>query len=285
MSALSLAYVGLGVTEVPAWARFATEVLQLEEGTADPHGARMLRLDRRSWRIGVHQDERNDLIYVGFEVPDVSEAQRIAYVLAADGAVARTMSREMTASRRVRGGFMFEDPDGLAVEVVYGHEDGSASKLARESVFVTGSQGLGHVVISTSDAARSIQFYGKLGFSISDYIDMEVPEAGRVRLVFLHCNERHHSLALLPLPTPKRLNHLMLEVRTVDSVLTAYYRAQKLGVPIVRHVGRHTNDQMLSFYARTPAGFDVECGCGGIPVGSDWQVKEYDAISLWGHEP
>lgn len=282
MPALSLAYVGLGVTEVAAWARLAIDVLQLEEDPADPHGARMLRLDQRSWRIGVHPDERNDLIYVGFEAPDVTAAQRIADVFAAAGSVVRTMSREMTASRRVQGGFMFEDPDGLDIEVVFGHEDGSPLK---ESVFVTGTQGLGHVVISTSDVARSVEFYGKLGFSISDYIDIDVQEAGRVRLVFLHCNERHHSLALLPLPTPKRLNHLMLEVRTVDSVLAAYYRAQKSRVPIVRHIGRHTNDKMLSFYARTPAGFDVEYGCDGIPIGADWQVQEYDAISLWGHDP
>jgi biphenyl-2,3-diol 1,2-dioxygenase len=107
----------------------------------------------------------------------------------------------------------------------------------------------------------------------------------KVRLVFLHCNARHHTLALLPLPLPIRLNHLMFEVNSVDSVLAAYYRAQKAGVPIVRHMGRHTNDQALSFYSRTPAGFDVELGCEARPVGPDWKVGEYDAISIWGHDP
>ncbi len=57
-------------------------------------------------------------------------------------------------------------------------------------------------------------------------------------------------------------------------------------MPIVRHMGRHTNDQMLSFYVKTPAGFDVEFGCEGVHVCPDnWKVRTYDSISLWGHEP
>ena len=34
-------------------------------------------------------------------------------------------------------------------------------------------------------------------------------------------------------------------------------------------LGRHMNDQMLSFYMRTPGGFDVEFGCEGLEVDDD----------------
>jgi hypothetical protein len=76
----------------------------------------------------------------------------------------------------------------------------------------------------------------------------------------------------------------MFETVAVDSVLEAYYRVQREKHPIVRHMGRHTNDHMLSFYVRTPAGFDVEYGCDPLRIGNGWKVKTYDAISVWGHE-
>jgi hypothetical protein len=43
---------------------------------------------------------------------------------------------------------------------------------------------------------------------------------------------------------------------------------------------------MFSFYMMTPAGFQVEIGCGALEVGDDWnENRAYDSISLWGHQP
>ena len=52
-------------------------------------------------------------------------------------------------------------------------------------------------------------------------------------------------------------------------------------------LGRHPNDQMTSFYARTPSGFEIEFGAGGrrIDMDSEWPVGHYDAMSIWGHKP
>ena len=44
------------------------------------------------------------------------------------------------------------------------------------------------------------------------------------------------------------------------------------------------NDQMLSFYVRSPGGFDVEYGCDGLQVDdSAWVARESTAVSAWGH--
>jgi biphenyl-2,3-diol 1,2-dioxygenase len=196
------------------------------------------------------------------------------------------MTSAETAARKVAGGIVVKDPDGLDIEIVHGLQKApGAFKSPQNANFLTGDQGFGHMVISVSDVDRSLAFYGKLGFKISDYIDMQVAADMTVRLVFLHCNARHHTLAFLPVPTPVRLNHIMFEARTIDSVLESYYRAQAKHVPIVRHMGRHTNDYMLSFYSKTPAGFDVEFGCDGRPIGADWNIGVYNAISIWGHNP
>jgi biphenyl-2,3-diol 1,2-dioxygenase len=286
MAISNLAYVGLGVSDVSSWAAFARDILGFATAGTRRDGEESLRFDGKPWRISLSESADNDISYVGFEAADAEAVARLADCFGEQGIATRPMSSAEANVREAGGGIVLSDPDGLRIEVVYGFTDCPIpfrSPVGAE--FVTGNQGLGHLVVSAPDIERSLKFYRMLGFEITDYIETSLGPGVFVRLVFLHCNARHHTLALLPLPTPKRLNHLMFETKTVDSVLQAYYRAKSAGLPIVRHIGRHTNDRMLSFYAKTPAGFDVEYGCDGVQVGSNWPVKTYDAISLWGHEP
>ena len=73
----------------------------------------------------------------------------------------------------------------------------------------------------------------------------------------------------------------------MDEVGLAFDRAVKAGVPIMQTIGRHPNDRMLSFYAKTPSGFQFEFGWGGREVDdATWQEGSvYDRISDWGHHP
>ena len=285
MPVSSLAYLGFEVADVAAWTAFATDVLGLAATEDPPPGGARFRTDDQAWRLTVHPGPADDLIYAGFEMPDARSIEELRGALEARGCVVSALTSSEAESRGVAGGAVTKDPDGLKVELVYGGRRAARRFDSPHQVtFVTGAQGLGHVVLATPNVERALQFYSLLGFEVSDYIKADLGPGMTVNLVFLHCNTRHHTLAFLPVPMPKRLNHLMLEVTSVDMVLTAYYRALARGVPIIRHMGRHTNDHMLSFYARTPAGFDVEYGFGGRQVGPQWTVVQYSAISLWGHQ-
>jgi hypothetical protein len=49
-------------------------------------------------------------------------------------------------------------------------------------------------------------------------------------------------------------------------------------------LGRHTNDHVVSFSSRSPSGFDVEFGCGGVLVDeATWTVTQVTKPSFWGH--
>ena len=82
------------------------------------------------------------------------------------------------------------------------------------------------------------------------------------------------------------MHHLMVEMFSLDDVGQSYDVAlsepDRVGVTL----GRHTNDLMTSFYARTPSSFMVECGWGGRAIDpATWQPSELrDGPSLWGHE-
>ena len=284
----SLGYLGLRVKDPGAWNAFATGVLGLMP--AEPAGeARRFRLDDLAWRIAVERGDADDLAYLGFEVAGPGDLGAVRTRLADAGVAVGDGDPELIAKRGVLGLISCLDPDGLVVEVFYGptlRTEAPFASPAGVAAFVTGDQGLGHVVLSTKDMAAARRFYQDLlGFRLSDTIRMRATPQLSFDMEFFHCNPRHHTLALIPAPMPRRLHHFMLQVPTLDAVGFALERAEAAGAPITSSLGRHTNDRMVSFYARTPGGFEVEYGFGALEVDdATWRVGRHDKPSSWGHK-
>jgi 2,3-dihydroxybiphenyl 1,2-dioxygenase len=284
----SLGYLGLKVKDPDAWRAFATGVLGLMPGEA-VGGAPRFRLDEQAWRIAVTPGEADDVDYLGFEVAGAAELGAVTRRLAKGGVSVSEGDPALLAERGVLGLAACQDPDGLRVELYYGATLRTETPFvspAGVAGFVTGEQGLGHVVISTRDIVAARHFYQDLlGFRLSDTIRMRKRGDASFEMEFYHCNPRHHTLALMPIGAPRRLHHFMLQVAALDGVGFALERAQAAGTPITATLGRHTNDRMVSFYARTPAGFEVEFGFGAIEVDdASWRVTRHDRPSSWGHK-
>jgi 3,4-dihydroxy-9,10-secoandrosta-1,3,5(10)-triene-9,17-dione 4,5-dioxygenase len=158
--------------------------------------------------------------------------------------------------------------------------------------FVTGDMGLGHVVLPVPPGSTAaFDFYTEvLGFRLRDSMRMPAeffggePGDPPVWFRFLGCNARHHSLALAPVPAEAGLVHLMVETASLDDVGLALDRCARRGATVSGTLGRHANDLMVSFYVRTPGGFDIEYGTDGRQVDdASWITRETTAVSLWGH--
>ncbi len=288
MSIGSLGYLGFQVKNPAAWASFATGVLGLMP--AEPAGeARRFRLDDVAWRIAVEPGASDDIAYLGFEVAGPAELKDIRSRIADAGVAVGDGNPQLIAERGVLDLITCHDPDGLAVEIFYGptlRTETPFASPASVTAFVTGDQGLGHVVLSTRDMAASRRFYQDvLGFRLSDIIRIQAGRQFSFDMEFFHCNPRHHTLALMPVKSPRRLHHFMIQVPTLDAVGFALERATAAATPITASLGRHTNDRMVSFYSRTPAGFEVEFGHGAIEVDdATWRVGRHDKPSSWGHK-
>jgi 3,4-dihydroxy-9,10-secoandrosta-1,3,5(10)-triene-9,17-dione 4,5-dioxygenase len=86
------------------------------------------------------------------------------------------------------------------------------------------------------------------------------------------------------MPAEAGIVHLMIEAAALDDVGRALDRCQRRKAPVSASLGRHANDLMVSFYVRTPAGFDIEYGTDGRLVDdATWVSRETTAVSLWGH--
>ncbi len=288
MSIRALGYIGLGVSDLERWERFATHILGLVVEPHAPGDTLFCRVDERHHRIAVHPDGRDDLLYAGWEVADATELAGVAERLRVAGIPHSVAEPQLLRDRRVSGLVQCSDPDGIATEIFWGplvEERAPFVSPRALSGFVTGDGGLGHIVLTVADADASMHFYRDvLGLRISDFIEFERLPGTLVNMAFLHCNSRHHSLAFMQLQAPKRLSHLMLEAREIDDVGRTYSLCEAEHIPITMTLGRHTNDEMLSFYMATPSGFNLEFGWGGKTVDDAvWQVERYHAVSVWGH--
>jgi 2,3-dihydroxybiphenyl 1,2-dioxygenase len=289
-SVKQLGYLGLNVKNLEEWERFATEILGLQAAGHTADGALLLRMDENHHRFILQRDDVDDLAFVGWEVTDSAALRELKSQLEAAGVEATKGSQELAQSRGVVELISFKDPSGIACEAYFGplmNFQQPFQPLRRISGFETGTMGLGHIVIRVDNSTESLNFYRDvLGMRISDFIDMKMRRGmeGNLSLTFMHCNPRHHTVAFGEIPVRKRLLHFMLQVTTVDDVCSTMYLAQDQGVPITGSLGRHTNDHMMSFYMRSPSGFEIEYGYGARTVDdATWKVQRHEAGSIWGH--
>jgi 2,3-dihydroxybiphenyl 1,2-dioxygenase len=288
MAAISrLGYLGFEVSDVAAWGRFAVDALGLLVSERRSDGSVAFRIDEQAQRIVVHPGSRDDLAYAGFEVDDDATLRGLSEKLAKAGFPTVDPGGDVARARRVKRVLRVEDPNGVPIELFHGPE--RAAEPFRSSLvpsgFVTGDEGLGHVVFAAMDPQATERFYCELlGMRLSDRIETELVPGFSLLITFLHANPRHHTVAFAAAPMPKRVHHFMLEVGAMDDVGHAYDRCLKAGIEIANTLGVHPNDRTFSFYARTPSGFDVEFGWGGRKIDdATWKVDRYDRMSVWGH--
>ncbi|TCO59919.1 VOC family protein [Actinocrispum wychmicini] len=273
----SLAYVGLTTRDLAGWESFAGEVLGLP---ADRAGDRLLlRMDERIYRFDLRQGEREELAWLGWEVASAADLAEVERSLTAAGLPVHRADDAECADRRLIGMISVRDPAGVRHEIGYGQEaDFRPLRLTRPlSGYLTGGFGMGHAVIGVKEYDETLAFLvDGLGFRISDTFGGFI--------AFLHCNPRHHSIALVHTDEPG-LRHIMLETTGLDDVGATIDVCLSRGI-VTRTLGRHTNDRAVSFYLSTPSGWEIEYGWGGIEVDSaDHSARQLvGPTSLWGHQ-
>ena len=289
----SLGYLRIESADIAAWREFGVRILGMVEGRGPEEGALYLRMDDFPARLVIVPGARERLLASGWEVAGAGELAAVGHALADAGVAVKAATPEELAARRVGEMLRFDDPAGNAIEVFCGaalEHRPAASSYGNQ--FVTGDMGMGHVVLPVAGAAdAALAFYtGVLGFRLRDSMRMPAEFVGGAPgdppawFRFLGCCPRHHSLALAPMPAEAGIVHLMIEVAALDDVGRALDRCARRRAPLSASLGRHANDLMVSFYVRTPGGFDIEYGTDGLRVDdATWVSRESTAVSLWGH--
>jgi 2,3-dihydroxybiphenyl 1,2-dioxygenase len=276
-----LGYIGIEVKNPDEWRTFATEVLGLELADDRERDRCYLRMDYWHHRIVMHVGPSDDLLYLGFRVAGGEEFREMQRQLADAGVEFRVGSDEEAAERHVLEVMKLTDPGGNPVEIFHGPEVQANKPFhpgrRMHGRFKTASGGLGHCIIREHDPNAAYRFYTLLGMRGGVEYKMRMGKHV-AQPVFMHCNERDHTVAFFDIggANGPRLNHIMLEVENFDDIGLAHEIVTERKIPMVMDLGKHSNDQMYSFYFRNPSGWAFEYGWGGRPATyqSEYFVKD-----------
>ena len=287
----ALGYIVVQSADVDTWRGYAENVLGMQAQDATD-GALYVKMDERDFRYLIVPGDADRYFATGWELADAAAFDNAIRALEAAGVEPIRASAQETALRRVQAMVWCTDPSGNRHEFFWGVRADFRRFVSPLGVagFVTGAMGLGHAVLPAPKFDATDAFLRDvLGFELSDIFRVRFtddPAEPEKRIHFLHCkNARHHSLAIMDLPVPSGCIHVMAEVDSMDEVGRALDRVATQGVKLSATLGRHCNDHMISFYMKTPGGFDLEYGYGGLTV--DWaqhNVYEATRVSLWGHD-
>jgi 3,4-dihydroxy-9,10-secoandrosta-1,3,5(10)-triene-9,17-dione 4,5-dioxygenase len=288
MKISELSHVVIGTPDLGKWRDYGTKVLGMAAVDA-PDGSLYLKMDSRDFRFLIQKSGKDELFASGWGVSSEGDFHAVRADLEKAGIAVKRGSEGEVKLRKVQDFFSFRDPAGLRHEVSWG-PIAAFSKFVSPigTQFVTGDLGMGHAVLPTPDIDKTVKFWTEvMGFGVSDLLHLTLAEGvPPIRVYFLHCAAgRQHSLAFAELSDPTGCNHLMVEVDSMDEVGRGLDRVDQNGVKLTLTLGRHVNDDMISFYMMTPGGFQMEYGTGGsVKDWSTYKVFESTRGSHWGHK-
>ncbi|MEU5322252.1 VOC family protein [Streptomyces sp. NPDC021056] len=289
--AVHLGYIVIETNRFTDWRRFGTDAIGMHHDSLSRDLMRF-RLDDQECRFLLRRGPSEDVVATGWHIDDHTAFEQIEARIRAHGVPLTVGTDEEAALRGVERLLRFPGPKGITQEI-YTTPMASAEPLRMlASGFITGDSGMGHIAL-TSTRPTQIRGYFNTVFDarLTDYID-ETISGVKLKIRFLRVNERHHSVAVattrgLPIdPVRTRVQHLNIQAASLDDVAQSYQRVHELGFDMALSVGQHTNDRELSYYARTPSGFEWEVGWNPIVVDeTTWEPTTHQGISVWGHLP
>ncbi len=285
----SLGYFVAQTDNLDEWQDYAENVLGMMVSPA-PDGGLYIKMDDRPFRILIVEGDDKRYLSSGWELASLGAFNQAIQSFDEKGVAWEKGDKALCRQRGVQDIALVRDPSGNLHELYWGYCSDCQPFVSPQGIpkFVTDDMGLGHTVLPAPNFTETLEFLQDvLGFGVSDIFNFKpAPEADPLPIYFLHCNNpRHHSLAICGFPVPSGCVHTMVEVENMTEVGRAHDRHQAHDVQLSATIGQHLNDKMISFYMKTPSGFDMEFGYGGLQV--DWEEHsafEFTRVSLWGHD-
>jgi catechol 2,3-dioxygenase-like lactoylglutathione lyase family enzyme len=141
---------------------------------------------------------------------------------------------------------------------------------------------LGHMGVYTPNMEEMVDFYKRLGFTVSDVIK------GAGTFVRAPGSINHHNLLIARRPTPG-MQHLSLRVADIDELGVGMTQLVMKGWKRLWGPGRHGPGSDMFVFFQNPAGSTIEYHCDEdfIVDVSKWNAREWEprTISHWGGPP
>ncbi|QII03674.1 extradiol ring-cleavage dioxygenase (plasmid) [Rhodococcoides fascians A21d2] len=286
---VQLGYMVIETQKFAEWRRFGAEAIGMHLDEMDT-GRIRFRLDDHQCRFLLQYGPAEDVTALGWQITDHDTFDRIVARVVERGVPIEEGTAEEAALRGVERLLRFPGPKGLVQEIFTRALTSTEPLIMKNSAYVTGDSGMGHVAITSVEPHKLRGYYNTVfDARLTDYID-ETISGVSLKIRFLRVNERHHSIAVAGIrglkinPIRTRVQHLNIQVAQLDDMIASFERVKQLGFGMALSVGQHTNDRELSYYAVTPSGFEWEVGWNPFTIDENtWEPSTHKGISIWGH--
>ena len=260
-----VSHVGITVPNVEETTAFYEAIVGMEiSDRAD--GAVFLRSSWDHHCLAIYPGETRELHHLGLEVLNEEALQSAQAVLKQQGF--EQEGRDYLEPGH-GAGHCYRDPDGNRVEIYQGMETLDQPLQPRE----VRPTGFGHITLMTADLTRCSAFYTDvLGFRVSDTVDDSV--------VWLRCNQQHHTVAFLNTGEVK-VNHYAYDLAGWNEIKQICDHLWKNDVPIIYGPSRHGPGHNIFIYIPDPAGNIIELT---TELDQIWDEESYQPLN-WTNAP
>jgi len=288
---VQLGYIVIESNKTEQWLKFLTEGIGLQLSQKGDN-AMAFRMDNHTCRILVTKGNAEDVVGFGWHIQNEQALNTIQSRLNERDIAVTTGAPDEAFKRGIKSFWSIKGPKGITFDFYTQPILRDTPVDTPNSGFETGDGGMGHAAIISRHPEHMLQFFTEiLDARISDHITQAIAGV-TLDFTFLRFNERHHTVAIaasrgLKLdPVRTTVQHFNLMVNSIVDLSATYLRLRKMGYEMAREIGRHPNDEDVSFYVISPSGFEIEVGWGALKVNEEnWTINQYNRISQWGHRP
>lgn len=252
-----LGYVEFNTRNVEALKHYYTEIMGFTLVEEGPDGSAYLSSSTDHHNIALRPSSSTGIARFGFQYKSDAPAKDIVKELAKREIKAQLKTDSKPGVPEI---VAFSDPDGYEVEL-FSEMSIAAPGFKRNAIH---PNKVGHLSLRVESAKRSVEFYGKLGFVNTDWIEDFFG--------FTTCNTDHHVLNFCK-SSYAGMHHLAFELRNYSHLTGSMDFLGHHNIPIIWGPSRHGAGHNIATYHYDPDGNMIE-----LFTDADKYVRELDCF-------
>jgi 2,3-dihydroxy-p-cumate/2,3-dihydroxybenzoate 3,4-dioxygenase len=271
---VSVCYIRLSASELPASARFAADVFGLQR-VAERNDEIAFRSDDR-FRTLSFSNGQSGRSSIGIEVWDEQALDEIEQRLNRNGFVASRATAPDCQLRYVQAALLAKDGSGNSIDLVVRPTQSGRRYFPSRDAGITQLHGVG---MRSTDTGRDLQFWKELGAEVSDWVG---------DIAYLRIDGLHHRVALYP-AKQHGLLYAAFEVETLDNIMQNSYFMQERQIKIVQGPGREPCSKQIFVHVEGPDGIIFSYVNGMSEMGAQRRsARQFplvpESLCEWGSE-
>ena len=235
----SVCYVRIAGEEPRASARFASEILGLEQ-VFESDDEVAFRSDSRFRTVSFNAD-KIDGASIGVEAFDEAALDELERRLRDGGYTSRRAVAQECKRRHFHAAVLTQDASGNRIDFVIRPTQSGRRYFPSRDAGVTQFHGVG---LRSKDPSGDLQFWKILGAEVSDWVG---------DIAYLRIDRLHHRIALYPSRNAGLL-YAAFEVESLDNIMQSSYFMQERQVRIVQGPGRQPASRQIFLHVEGPDG-------------------------------